>query len=281
MAFLDRCIWTPAASGLADWAVVAPVQGYLTPALAGAVDGVLYGYAAELIDRSQWQVGYGTWVAARNTLVRSVVKYSSSANNSEVNFSAPPIIRMTALAEDMGLIKVAGSTLVASVSSFDVPLPSGYFMFELRFSGLAFAQPQQLFACAWSANGGSTFLNDIVHRDSYMNYVPVALPSLLLPSFPDAVISVAPPLTSGNFGSGTIMIDPGEATGYPCLRGVSVDNAGSFWNWFATVNRSAKVAPVPGRINLLRFLPYGIKAQVNPPNGDALTKGSWTLLGVV
>ena len=51
-ALLDRCIFNASAPGTADFAVGSVLQGFMTPAQAGGVDGIQYHYAAQTVDAS-------------------------------------------------------------------------------------------------------------------------------------------------------------------------------------------------------------------------------------
>src|SRR6516225_348909 len=100
MPFVDRCSFTASAAGTADFNVAAPSPGFLTPAVAGAVDASAYSYVAEQRDNAggilAWEVGTGLWSTATNTLSRGVVTLSSSSN-AKVSFGAPPRVMITAL----------------------------------------------------------------------------------------------------------------------------------------------------------------------------------------
>ena len=98
--FLDRCIWTPASSGTGSFVLSAAVTGFQTMAAAGAVDGTVYGYAAQSTNLSQWEVGYGTWTTGTSTLTRTVL-YNSLGTTAAVSFTAPPQVMITAIAETL------------------------------------------------------------------------------------------------------------------------------------------------------------------------------------
>jgi hypothetical protein len=105
MPFVDRCSFTASAAGTADFNVGAPSPGFLTPAVAGAVDASAYSYVAEQRDNAggilAWEVGTGIWSTGTNTLSRQVVTLSSSSN-AKVSFGAPPRVSITLLAADAG-----------------------------------------------------------------------------------------------------------------------------------------------------------------------------------
>jgi len=93
MAFLNRCIWTPAAGGLTDFVVNAPAQNGYTPAQCLAppvISGASYRYFASI--GSQHEEGDGVYIAGTTTLARSTIRNSSTGL--KVNFSAAPAVTM-------------------------------------------------------------------------------------------------------------------------------------------------------------------------------------------
>jgi hypothetical protein len=113
---LDRCQFNPTANGTADFVVSAALTGYQTPASAGAVNGKTYYYGAESLDKTQWELGLGTYSTGTTTLARTTILYSSSGG-SKVNFTFVPNVFVTFLAEniantsDIGLVKPDGTTI--------------------------------------------------------------------------------------------------------------------------------------------------------------------------
>lgn len=61
MALLNRCVFTPTTTGLADFSGWSAVFGYMTPEQAGAVNATTYSYTAQSADLSQWEIGTGTF----------------------------------------------------------------------------------------------------------------------------------------------------------------------------------------------------------------------------
>jgi hypothetical protein len=118
-SLLDRCMFVPTSGGTGTWTVSSAVTGYMTPAQAGAVNATTYYYGAESSDKSQWELGLGTYTVSGTTLARTGVLYSSNAN-AVVNFTNPPNVFITLLAEnktsssDFGLAKVDGTSITAS-----------------------------------------------------------------------------------------------------------------------------------------------------------------------
>lgn len=92
VSFLDRCIFTPTATGTGTWTVAAAVQGYQTPAQASASNGATYYYAAQnLTTPTEWEIGTSTYTVAGTTATRTVIAGSNGA--SAVNFTAVPTVQ--------------------------------------------------------------------------------------------------------------------------------------------------------------------------------------------
>jgi hypothetical protein len=106
-AFLDICRFLPTAGSTTDWTYAAVVQGYQSPAAAGAINGRLYKYRAESSDLTQWEVGEGTYNASTGTLTRTTILFNSAGTTSKVNFSAAPQVAIVALKEDLISIEEA------------------------------------------------------------------------------------------------------------------------------------------------------------------------------
>src|SRR6516225_8739284 len=100
MALLVRCIFLPTAGGIGDFVVssAATSLGGQTPASAGAVNGKIYEYSAELRDASgnvtAWEVGYGAYTVSSVTLARTTVRYSTNSN-AKVSFASAPYVMVT------------------------------------------------------------------------------------------------------------------------------------------------------------------------------------------
>lgn len=101
MAFVDACWFTAGSSGTADFADGTALSAFRSMAGAGAVDGEVYSYRAESIDRTQWEMGYGAYSSSGNTLARTVTA-SSAGGTTKVDFSAAPIVSLQPLARDFG-----------------------------------------------------------------------------------------------------------------------------------------------------------------------------------
>lgn len=101
-------MFTPVAGGTVDFVVNAAVQGFMTPALAGAPTGV-YKYRAESTDLSQWEIGEGTYTSGTTTLTRTTVLYNSagtgtaagqSGAGTKINFTVEPNVGIVQAVED-------------------------------------------------------------------------------------------------------------------------------------------------------------------------------------
>jgi len=112
-AFLDICRFLPAAGGTSDWVFAATVQGYQSPAAAGAVNGRLYKYRAESVDLTQWEIGEGAYTVSSGTLARTTVLFTSAGTIAKINFSAAPQVAIVALKEDLISIEEANAFTTA------------------------------------------------------------------------------------------------------------------------------------------------------------------------
>jgi hypothetical protein len=99
--FIDACSFIPSSGGTGNFVVSAAVQGYQTPASAGAVNGNVYSYRAESVDKSQWEDGFGAYTSSSVTLARTTITANSNGNTSAVNFSAAPNVYITAASADL------------------------------------------------------------------------------------------------------------------------------------------------------------------------------------
>ena len=100
-SLLDVCRFNPTAGGTTDWTYSSAVQGYQSPAAAGAVNGAQYSYRAESADLSQWEVGIGTYNTATGVLSRTTVLFNSAGTTAKINFTVAPQVAVVALAEDL------------------------------------------------------------------------------------------------------------------------------------------------------------------------------------
>lgn len=98
-AYLNICRFVPVAGGITDWTVGTAVNGFVTPATAGAIDGTVYSYRAESADYSQWEVGFGT--ITNNVLARTTVMFNNLGTAEKINFAVIPQVAIVALKEDL------------------------------------------------------------------------------------------------------------------------------------------------------------------------------------
>lgn len=121
-AWLDGVLFTPTLGGTTDWVVSAAVQGYMTPALAGAVNGKKYKYRAESADLSQWEVGEGVYASGTTTLPRTTVLYNSSGTGTaagqsgagtKISFSTVPSVGIVPSKFDLISLEEANSFTTA------------------------------------------------------------------------------------------------------------------------------------------------------------------------
>lgn len=99
--FVNNVLFNPTLGGTTDWVVSTAVQGFNTPAGAGAVDGRTYKYRAESADRSQWEIGEGVYTVGTVTLSRVTVLLNSLGTTAKINFTVAPQVGIVALTEDI------------------------------------------------------------------------------------------------------------------------------------------------------------------------------------
>lgn len=98
--FVDVAKFTAVSAGTGSFVVSAAVQGYQTPATAGATGGSQYSYRAENSDLTQWEVGQGTYTSSNVTITRTPI-FNSAGGSSAINFTLAPTVGLVALSEDM------------------------------------------------------------------------------------------------------------------------------------------------------------------------------------
>lgn len=135
MALLDRVVFTPNNLGTGHFQIGAAVNGFQTPLAAGAINGEIYSYAAQIVDPisngiTAWEVGEGIFVAATNVLQRDTVFFSSHSNN-KVHFGTCPQVMITAIAEDFANI-ITRSIVRVDIPNINIPVNtimlSGYYV---------------------------------------------------------------------------------------------------------------------------------------------------------
>jgi hypothetical protein len=101
VSFVDACKFRAASAGAGDFVVSAAVQGFQTPAQAGASNGLVYRYRAENFDLSEWEVGYGIYTSGTLTLARTTILANHNGTTSAVNFGTRPYVGIVILAMDL------------------------------------------------------------------------------------------------------------------------------------------------------------------------------------
>lgn len=121
-AFLDNCAFQPTAGGTTDWTYSARIAGYNNPADAGVTNGKKYKYYAFSADRSQWEIGEGTYNTGTGVLARTTVLFNSSQTGTaagqsgagtKINFSTVPTVVVIAIKEDLLAIDEANAFTTA------------------------------------------------------------------------------------------------------------------------------------------------------------------------
>lgn len=100
---INRVMFRATSSGTGSFVVSSAITGYMTPATGGAANATVYSYAAESDDRTEWEIGTGTYTSGTTTLTRTPLKSSNS--DAVVNFTAAPRVALTGLAADF--VKIA------------------------------------------------------------------------------------------------------------------------------------------------------------------------------
>jgi hypothetical protein len=100
-SFVDACKFRAVSTGTGDFVVSAAVQGFQTPAQAGAGNGLVYRYRAENFDLSEWEVGYGAYTSGTLTLARTTVLANHLGTTSAVDFTTRPYVGLVILAMDL------------------------------------------------------------------------------------------------------------------------------------------------------------------------------------
>jgi len=133
-ALLDNCKFNPTAGGTTDWTFSTAVTGYMSPALAGVVNGTKYKYFAVSADLSQWELGEGAYNTGTGVLPRTTVLYNSSGTGTatgqsgagtKINFTNPPFVAIVGLAEDIARAPNQWTRTVFTSGSGTYNTPSG------------------------------------------------------------------------------------------------------------------------------------------------------------
>jgi hypothetical protein len=126
-SFLDVVRFNPVSSGTGSFVVSSAVNGYQTPASAGAVNGATYRYRAESADLTQWEVGFGVYTVGTTTLTRSTILFNSSGGTSAINFTLVPQVAIVALAED--LTALVGVVRIQKFTSSGTYTPNAFMLY--------------------------------------------------------------------------------------------------------------------------------------------------------
>lgn len=94
----NRTRMTTSGTGTGPWTLFAAVPGHQSFNDGGVQDGDKVRYGAENADRTQWEVGLGTYSSVGPSLTRDTI-YDSSNGGSEVNFTEAPEVWVDASAE--------------------------------------------------------------------------------------------------------------------------------------------------------------------------------------
>jgi len=124
-ALINRVLFRAASSGTGSFVVSSAITGYMTPATGGAVNATVYSYAAESDDRTEWEIGTGTYTTGDVTLTRTPLKSSNA--DAAVSFTAAPKVALTGLAADFLVPAdianmVETSDIGVSVQAYDAQL---------------------------------------------------------------------------------------------------------------------------------------------------------------
>jgi hypothetical protein len=105
---LDGCKFVAASNGTGDFVVSAAAPGCMTPALANAVNAMVYHYHAESADKTQWEDGEGAYTVSGTTLARTTVLYNSAGTGtlqggagSKINFTLAPTVAIVPMRADI------------------------------------------------------------------------------------------------------------------------------------------------------------------------------------
>jgi hypothetical protein len=96
---INNAVFVAAAGGTGAFGVAGALQGFQTPAVAGATDGPTYRYRAQNTGLTEWEEGNGVFSGTGTVLSRTVI--TSSNANTLVSFTAAPNVVITLRAEDV------------------------------------------------------------------------------------------------------------------------------------------------------------------------------------
>lgn len=172
MAFVDACWFTAGSSGTADFADGTALSAFRNMAAAGAVNGEVYSYRAESLDRTQWEMGYGAYSSGGNTLARTVTA-SSAGGTTKVDFSAAPIVSLQPLARDMANLPLAGGTMTGPIGFTHQTSPanpgSGVLAVFAKSDDKLYTRTSAGVETEIGAGGAGGYFNGITNGDGIVN----------------------------------------------------------------------------------------------------------------
>jgi hypothetical protein len=193
------------------------------------------------------------------------------------------------------IVAIASGMVTPGAAHFDITLPTaGYAFLKLSVIGLALTSGQAAddLAAAFSYDGGSTWLNDTVNVDSYIEDRNGSSPTthpLLRINGSDNLLSDTTQTANG----ATLHMDVYHAASSPWihvaagawfyLQNTNIDDGGSILpvtndaclTW---VNKFSTIAP-PGTVpNKIRIQPYGTGAVTQ--TAKTFAQGTWVLAGI-
>jgi hypothetical protein len=197
-----------------------------------------------------------------------------------------------------GMVKIASGTITTPRAYTDLTLPAGYSSFRLLIQDMFFSVSDYL-VLGFSQDGGSTFINDTIHYDSYVtafNLLEGTFPANTGKNQPGAILdstldlfTFQDPSSSVSDGFNAIIdIFPGSSNSLakisvPASTSFSTsggDRFADFMTGYGGLNPGATVPPSFTRVTTIRFCPNG-NGDLNPPtSGETITAGSYILWGV-
>jgi hypothetical protein len=115
MAYLDGVFFRAVSNGTGDFVVASAIQGYQTPAAAGAVNAGVYGYRAESDDLTQWEYGTTTYNSSGTSCSRTVLG-NSAGTTAKISFTLAPKVGFVDLAEQLSSASNLTSGIIPSIA---------------------------------------------------------------------------------------------------------------------------------------------------------------------
>jgi hypothetical protein len=166
---------------------------------------------------------------------------------------------------------ISSGSIIGPVQFFDITLPPVFPKFQLSLFNLVFDNAGAAFVSSFSPDGGTTFICDTTHHDSY---------------FTDQGARTNATIGGDLNVNADLIINPGSSVAYPYHSFVRFSTVaqGSSFNGSGGGGLNAAATVPPGaatRQNLLRFATLANENNaINPPvDGLNILSGSWTLSG--